>query len=641
MPGTVYEIGEFTLDCGGFELCRNGRAIALERKPLELLILLAGRRGELVTRDEIAERLWAREVFVDTEHGINTAIRKIRMALRDDPEEPRYVQTVMGKGYRFIAPVTGGAQENGSVRGANGRGAGLNGGGAPATTAIPFPESADTRNRADEPARARGWWSREKVWYGVATAFLAAAVVFGVRRVEHRRAAGQGIHSLAVLPLDNLSGDAGEDYFADGMTDELTTMLAKDSTLRIVSRTSVMQYKRAHRPLKEIAQALGVDGIVEGSVERTGNQIHMTLQLIRAETDSHVWAESYDREANDTALPDEAAQAIAKRLNSAAPVAAAARYVNPAAHDALLRGRYLWFTDRMDESEAYFRKATEIQPDYADAWAYLSAYYGEGVGADVLDPRTNLQPEWDTAQKAIQLDPDLADAHWVTGAAYFLGRWDFANADRELQRAISMDPRNEEYYYVRGCLLEAVNRFDEAIAMGKKVMELNPIARPYALAGMYDGARQYDAAIADLHLRQEAAPNDPDLLATLWDVEERKGEYREAMETWAKYHLAIGDPQSAANLRRAYEEGGARGFIKWQLGRRLTQSKTQYVSPGELARYYGQLGDREQALDMLEKAYQWHTIEILFIQGDPAFDFLHGEPRYRALVEKVGLPPSY
>ena len=638
MPATVYAFGEFTLDCGGFELCRNGRAIALERKPLELLILLARRQGEVVTRNEIAQQLWEREVFVDVEHGINTAIRKIRMALRDDSEEPRYVQTVTGKGYRFIAPVAGAVRANGSMPEAHAPALEANGTGAHTGAVLPFPgsEEKDEASAAADAKVRRRW-----LGFGVAVLVLGAGVVLAARAIEGRRATAARIHSLAVLPLDNLSGDPSQDYFADGMTDELTTMLAKDSTLQIVSRTSVMQYKRAHRPLREIAQALGVDGVVEGSVERSGNQVHMTLQLIRAETDSHVWAESYDREADDTALPDEAARAIAKRLNSAAPTTAAARYVNPAAHDALLRGRYLWFTDRMDESGAYFRKATEIQPDYADAWAYLSAYYGEGVGADVLDPRTSLQPMWDTAQKAMQLDPDLPDAHWVVGASYFIGRWDFVNADRELQRAISMDPRNEEYYYVRGCLLEAVNRFDEAVAMGKKVMELNPTARPYALAGIYDGARQYDAAIADLHLRQEAAPNDPELLLTLWDAQERKGDYRDAMETWAKYHLAIGDPQSAASLRRAYEEGGARGLVQWQLGRRLMQSKSEYVSPGELAHYYGLLGDKEKTLAMLEKAYQWHAIEILFIQGDPAFDFLHGEPRYRALAQKAGLPPSY
>ena len=296
----------------------------------------------------------------------------------------------------------------------------------------------------------------------------------------------------------------------------------------------------------------------------------MTLQLIRADTAAHLWAESYHRDVNDTALPNEAALAIAKpALNSVVTAIAPVRYVNPAAHDAFLRGKYLWFTDRMLESGAYFRKATEIQPDYAEAWAWLSCYYGGGVANDGLDPQANLQPMWETAQRAMQLDPDLPDAHWALGAAYFIARWDWANADREFLRAISMDPQNAEYYYVRANLLEAVNRSDEAIAIEKKAMELDPFERPSALAGIYLGARQYDAALADVQLRLKASPNNPDLLFEMFGAWRGKGNYKEAMEALAKWHIAIGDPQSAVNLRRAYETGGAHGFIQWQLGRQL------------------------------------------------------------------------
>ena len=367
----------------------------------------------------------------------------------------------------------------------------------------------------------------------------------------------------------------------------------------------------------------------------------MTLQLIRASTDSHLWAESYDREADDVGLPNDAARAIATRLHSLAPSPAAVRYVYGAAHDAFLRGRYLWFTDRMVMSGEYFRKATEIQPDYADAWAWLSVYYGEGIADHVLDPRTNLQPEWDTAQRAMQLDPDLADAHWAMGAALFLVHWDFANADREFLRAISMDPRSTEYVYVRACLLGALNRFDEAIAIEKNAMDVDPFERPSALASLYPAARQYDASLAETRLRLDADPNNLDLLFNLFDTQRRMGDYRDAVDTWAKWHVASGDPHSAVNLRRAWDQGGARGFIHWQLDRRLMQAKTTYVSPGELAVYYAQLDDREKTLDLLEESYRQHQVDTLFIQSEPAFDFLHADPRYRALVLKLGLPPAW
>jgi len=622
MTGVVYQFGDFTLDAGRFELSRQGHPLSIERKPLELLILLAERNGQLVTRAEIAERLWDREVFVDTEHGINTAIRKVRYALRDDPDQPRYILTVTGKGYRLAASARVFAAEP-----------------APLSLAATLPSANGSALAPPVPSpQARSHSAPRPVpWIAAATLLLALAGIFAARVWRHRAAAS--VHSLAVLPLDNLSGDPAQDYFADGMTDELTTMLARDSTLRIVSRTSVMQYKRAHRPLPEIARALNVDGVVEGSVARSGQHVHMTLQLIEASTDSHLWADSYDRESDDVALPDDAARAIAARLHSVAPSLSAVRYVNPAAHDAFLRGRYLWPTDRMVESGEYFRKATEIQPDYADAWAWLSNFYGEGVAGNVLDPRTSLQLQWDTAQRAIQLDPNLADAHEALGAAFFIARWDWADADREILRAISIDPQNGQTWYLRACLLSALNRFDQAIAVEKKSMELDPYERPGAMADILSGARRFDAALADLRLRMEVSPNDPDLLFGVYDIQRRVGDYRAAVETFARWNIAIGDRQAAVNLRRAYQQGGARGFIRWQLDRRLRQAKTSYVSPGELATYYAQLGDRERTLALLEQSYRWHTIDAIWIETDPAFDFLHAEPRFQALVQKTGLPP--
>ena len=317
MAVTVFEFGDFRLDAGRFKLSRAGRDLRLERKPMELLILLAARNGNLVTRSEIAEHLWGSEVFVDTEHGINTAIRKIRQVLRDDSEKPRFIQTVTAKGYRFIGPLVAIDETPAETRPA------INGTHPQEPfDALPYP--------LVEPAAARR--SRRWIWLAAATFFalLIVAVTLRAHWSHLRRSTIPNIHSLAVLPLDNLSGDRGQDYFADGMTDELTTMLAKNSTLRVTSRTSVMQYKGAHRPLREIAQALGVDGILEGSVERSGDKLHMTIQLIQADTDTHLWAESYDRGANDVVtLPEEAARTIAKRLDSAIPALTPARYVSP------------------------------------------------------------------------------------------------------------------------------------------------------------------------------------------------------------------------------------------------------------------------------------------------------------------------
>jgi TolB-like protein/DNA-binding winged helix-turn-helix (wHTH) protein len=627
LPGPTYQFGDFELDCGRFELRRKGQSLRVERKPMELLILLASREGRLVTRAEIAERLWTSEIFVDTEHGINTAIRKLRYLLRDDPDEPQFIQTVTGMGYRFVAPIT--TCETGKLNRAL----------AAATASIAHDEPA--KPEAKIPAsffRSRRFWI--EISASSAILFAILAVTAGRRplaaRLFHRRP--PPITSIAVLPLDNLSGNPNQEYFADGMTDELTTMLAKDSTLRIISRTSAMQYKRARRPLPEIARALGVDGILEGSVARSSDQIHMTLQLIRGDDDSHVWAESYDRDANDVTLPDEAARAIAKTLHRAATIAAPARYVNPEAHDAWLRGRYLWFQDRIIESGPYFRKATEIQPDYAPGWAGLSMHYSGGTVPGALDPRTSLPAEEDTAVRALQLDPSLADAHLAMGAAYFYARWDFARADQEILRAIELDPRAAEPYHLRARLLEALNRQDEAIESEKKAMELDPFERPWSLVWAYRFARRYDAALDDARLRLETYPADPVLLLLTADTYRCEGRYKEAVDYWVKLSIAFGDRQRATELLRAFHRGGYSGVVRLQLADATRQAKKRYVPPVVLAWYHAQLGHREETLSLLEEGYRQHAPGLLWLQDEMAYDFLHNDPRYRSLIEKIGLP---
>ena len=278
MANGIVRFSEFELDRGRYELRRGDRTLKLEKIPMDLLLLLVDADGHLVTRDEIIERIWGKDVFVDTEHGINTAIRKIRLALKDDPDQPRFVQTVTGKGYRFIAPVTVEPHTPANGNGASGAAAGTivppvaNLSSNPATAPVPPPDRAS----AFRPIA----WAILGVLVVVAT--LVAFNVRGLRDRLRPQPAKHSIQSLAVLPLENLSGDPKQEYFADGMTDEIITMLAKNPSLRVVSRTSVMQYKGAHRPLRDIARELGVEGILEGSVERQRDRVHLNAQLIHA-----------------------------------------------------------------------------------------------------------------------------------------------------------------------------------------------------------------------------------------------------------------------------------------------------------------------------------------------------------------------
>ena len=654
MAATVFEFDVFTLDCDRFELLRAGRSLKLERIPMELLILLARRNGHLVTRAEIAEHLWDKEVFVDTEHGINTAIRKIRQALRDDPEQSRFVQTVTGKGYRFIGPIIevreSLTEESQLSSAAHNRRIGD----ATAASASPgaFPIQEPVADRAELPSEREAPSSRKprlQYWLAAAAvlALLVVVIGLGARGVRDRsldRVAKPKISSLAVLPLDNLSGDPAQDYFADGMTDELTTMLAKNSTLRIVSRTSVMQYKGAHRPLPEIARALGVDGILEGSVSRNGDKVHMTIQLIAAPSDTHVWAESYDRNANDVvSLPRQAAQTIAKQLNSAVLQPTAARYVSPEAHDAYLRGRYIWFTGDNEEAGKYFRKATELQPDYALGWAGLSVYYGAGAIGGELNPEDAIPQEEAAANKAIAFDDSVPEAHLALGAAMFQ-RWDWARADQEIARAIELNPSFAEAYHFRAKMRNALNRNEEAIAAEKKAQELDPFERPFAMALAYILARQYDAAVSDARQRLETVPGDVGLHWMLCDAYRRKGELKEAAQEWVKAMVLLGDKAegiSAATIRQAYEKGGYNAVLLQQLNYLKHMSATQYVSPVNLSLQYAQLGDKEKTLSLLEEGYRQHSPLLLWVQNDPAYDFLHDDERYRSIIKRIGLPPTY
>ncbi|MGA7243467.1 MAG: winged helix-turn-helix domain-containing protein [Terracidiphilus sp.] len=614
---------------------RDGHSLRVERKPMELLMLLVSRQGQLVTRTEIAQRLWSSEVFVDTEHGINTAIRKLRHLLRDDPEDPQFIQTVTGMGYRFIAPTA--VMEDPAT--AQPAAHTLEPAGSDPAVAPESPRPPSTEELPKKPLAIRV--------AGVAR-FIALTVSFVVLAIGPRQIAGllhrdpnPPITSLAVIPLENLSGDSNQEYFADGMTDELITMLAKDSDLRITSRTSVMQYKGARKPLGDIARALNVDAILEGSVSRSNSNVHMNLQLIRAEDDAHVWAESYDRDANDVAaLSDEAARDIAKRLNRAATRPASARYVNPAAHDAYLQGRYLWFANDSEASLPYFKKATELQPDYALAWAGLSAYYGGESMFGGLDPRKALPNMDAAASKCIQLDPSEPECHVCKAGAELLANWNLAEALKEISRAIDLDSKNAEAYELRARILQALNRHEESIQSEKTSIELNP-ANEWGLTLALWTARRYDEALTDVQQRIVATPRDPVLQLFLASSYRGKGMDKESIQAIERFYLYSEGPSEALGLRRAFESGGVRAAVEWQINFDKAAARKRYVSPVDLAELYAQLGDGAKTLALLDEAYQQHAAGLLWIQADSAYDFLHADPRWRSLIQRIGLPPAY
>ena len=451
------------------------------------------------------------------------------------------------------------------------------------------------------------------------------------------------IASLAVLPLDNLSGDPNQQYFADGMTDELTTMLAKDSNVRIVSRTSAMQFKAAHRSLPEIARALNVDAILEGSISRSNNQVHMTLQLVRGDTDSHLWAESYDRNTNDVAaLPDDAARAIAARLDSSTPPHANVRHINPEAHDAYLRGHYYWVVGRNEDAGRYYQQAVDLQPDYALGWTGLADYYAMEAIDGVLDPRQALPQAETAARKAVELDESLPRAHATLGGMIFFNRGDGVQALKELSRAAELDPHDSESFHLHARILCALGRYDEAIAVQKQATAINPFYHPGAMAEIYQCTRQFDAAISDGEMRLKDFPVASDILEQLADSYHWKGMDKEAVEMLARQISAKGDHPLSAAVLHAFETGGYEAVVRCRLAALEKNEKSGRVSTFALADLHGRLREHDETLALLEHGFNERNPLLRFlIQSDPAFDFLHADPHYRSLIQRMGLPPMY
>jgi TolB-like protein/DNA-binding winged helix-turn-helix (wHTH) protein len=645
-PAERIAFGSFELEISSSELFKKGRRVRLSGQSADLLTILVTRGGKLVSREELRQALWPEDTFVDFDHGLNNCIRRIRDALGDSAESPRYIETLPKKGYRFIAethPVlllkSVAADQTETKR------VDFTGSDASPSRPVEVPLEKEIELTPDPVVTLQ---PRRYVWLAMIIATTMAAGVLGFT-IDQNPLAGRflprntakPITSIAVLPLDNLSGDPGQEYFADGMTDELITMLAKDSTLRVTSRTSVMQYKRANRPLTEIARALNVDAILEGSVSRSSNQVHMTIQLIRADTDAHLWADSYDRDNHDAAqLPDEAARQVAGYLHKTSSATVPVRFVNSEAHDAYLRGLYFWFTAKNGEAGKYFRKATELQPDYALAWSGLSSYFGVGAIGGFQDPRLSVPQLKFAALRAVQLDDSLPETHLALSMAY-LCEWNINGAQSEVDRALQLNPSLAEAYHLRARINTAINRNAQAIEAQRRAMELDPFERPWGMVWTLKTARQYDAALKEAQERLKGLPNDDSLYWELGQVYDRKGDRDKAVQAWEKMELSEGHTSNATTMRRVYQQGGWTALIKRFIADAQKESAGSYVSPFDLARYHAQLSEREQTFSLLNEAYRQHSPQLLWIQTDPAFDFLHSDPRYHTLIRQVGVPPGY
>lgn len=617
--GKTYYFGQFRADVERGELERAGLKIRLQEKPFRVLAILLESPGQTVTRDELRDCLWPAGTYVEFDDGLNAAVKKLRIALADAPEQPRFVETVPRRGYRFIAPVRVEPPDDVSVEETA----------APTTARVPVVS-------AEQPAwlktRPRAWIAGAAI---VLVAFFTLAAAMKVRSLIRPEL---HIGSIAVLPLENLSKDEEQSFFADGITDELITDLAKSGALRVISRTSVMRYKGTSKPIPEIARELGVDAVIEGTVYGSGDQISLRAQLIRAQPEEHIWAESYNRGRGDlVALQSELAHDIAAAIRiklspQQEQTFARGRSVNPEAHELYLKGRYFWNKRNPEANEKafeYFQKAIEKDPNYAPGYAGLAdAYVFSGSNL----PR---QVAWakakEIAEKALSLDPDLAEAHATLGLIAPQAGWNWEEADRELKRAIELNPNfATAYQWHAEIYFASMGRMDEAVAEMRKAEQLDPLSAIIAtdVGKMLIYAGRYEEARAQLQKALELDPNFSEAHGFISGIDFEEGKYKEAEQELERLR-AVADPKLYLGaLVALHARTGELKLARREMAELLKRSAGGAVDPLMIASRYVYLGDKESAFRWIDEGARAGTAWAGTLNTNSVWNPLRTDPRF-------------
>ena len=619
--------GVFEVDLRAGELRKHGLRVRLQEQPFQVLAMLLEYPGELVTREDLQKRLWPADTFVDFDHGLNKAINKIREALGDSAESPRFVETVSRRGYRFLAEVR--VVDSPPLRGPE------------------FANPAQAKDRPDVSGESVA--HRRFLAWGISGSVLVLLLfVLMAWTLRSRNRPPLAVRSLAVLPLESLSADGSQDYFADGMTDELITDLGQIGALRVISRTSVMPYKGARKPLAQIARELNVDAIVEGTVFRSGNQVRITAQLIEAPEDKHLWSHDYEGDLRDTlALQNQVAHAIADQIRiSLNPQEEAAlksiKVVNPEAYVSYLKGRYFWnkrTADALKAAVAYFNQAIEEDPKYARAYSGLADTYallGDWQYA-VMAPKEALPKAKAAAIKALELDSTLGEAH--NSLAFCLDGfdWDFESAEKEFRRAIELNPGYATAHHWYAWHLALVGRNTEAIVEMRNAQNLDPLSLIINadLAELLVIAHFYDESIQQSRKTVEMDPNFGLAHNQLAQAYLQKQNTKEAIAELQKAIRLSGDcPTCTANLARAYAAAGKRDETLRLLSDLKKRSNPTYSYASEIATVYAALGDKDQAMRWLENGYEERFNPGVLLR--PGFDPLRSDPRFQDLLRHIG-----
>jgi TolB-like protein/DNA-binding winged helix-turn-helix (wHTH) protein len=602
--------GSFELDFASGELRKGGVLVKIQSQPLQLLALLAGRPGQIVSREEIRQALWSNETFVDFDQSINFCVNKVREALDDDSQRHQYIETVPRKGYRFVAAIT------------------------------------DT---PPEPAVASGPETRRPRWLMGAVATVAlVAITLAAKSVMSSIRTAKPIESLAVLPLVNLSHDSEQDYFADGMTDDLITDLAKIGALRVLSRTSVVQYKGTRKTVPAIARELNVDAVLEGTVVRDGGRVRITTQLIAAAPERHLWAEKYEVNLSDVlSVQDSVARAVAgaiqiKVSQQERSGLSAQRKVDPEAYEDYLKGRYMWSPGgekHLAKSLEYFQLAIQKDPGYAPAWVGVADAYSRLADWGVL-PRKEAAPRArDAAEKALELDSALIEAQVVLASVRMEYDWDWSGAEQLLKRTIEMSPNSGQAHSWYSMLLAVTGRKPEAVAEQRLARQVDPLDSVFAanLFWRLYLARNYEEADREGSKWVEWHPGfRGDYIRA--SVYLQTGRTREALDD---LQVGAADTHHHALLELMYL-GHALGVTGTrEEGRKILAemqalSHSRYVPPDYIAMVYEGLGDRDRAIEWYQRAVEERSMNI-WVLPDQRLDSIRTDPRFQKLMRRMGL----
>lgn len=615
MPGArEYRFDPFTLNARTGELSNAGQKTPLREQPFVLLLALLERPGDLVTREELVRRLWPNGTFVDFDRGLNKAVNHLREALGDSAESPRFIETLPRKGYRFIAAVS--HHE-------------------PVLEHAPSRPSPESQKENVEPHRNYRRWGLIVAVAIAGFAILVAANVFGLRNwIANQFFPHPQIAAVAVLPLENLSGDPDQAYFADGMTDALITDLAKMGTVRVISRTSVMRYKQTKKSIKDIGRELNVEAVVEGTVTRSGDRVRITAQLIQVSTDMHLWAEAYERNVSEIlGLQSEVANDIARRISGVVRPLEPSQTVNPQAYGLYLQGRdqfYHYTTEGWQQAIQLFNRAIQSDPQFAPAYSGLADAYLVSGAYGAIPNQEALTRGKAAAAKALALDDNLASAHYAMATIAAWYDWDWAKAEQEFQRALVLNPNDPLGRNWHGGYLSLRGRHDEAIEEHERARELDPLSLIVNanLARALYWARRYEESIAQAKRTLQMDPKFGVALFWLEGALRHQGRFEDAVTL----RKTVTTPEKAKAIEQTFQSQG--------FGPLLLESAQMFEqggAPVEAARCYAQLGRKEQALAQLETCYRNRCSSMVTVKAEPDFDVLRSDPQFQSMLQRLGL----